>query len=665
MIAHRQILIGIDTGGTYTDAVALDAAAHTVIATAKSLTTKGDLAVGVTQSLVSVLNKLPAGLGSKDVAMVSVSTTLATNAVVEGHGSPVAMFLIGFDDGMVERTGLHKAFPAMPVVRIQGGHTHTGAEVARLDLSSLEREALALRDKVSAFAVASAFAVRNPRHELLARDAIHAATGKPVTTSRELTSALDAPRRALTAALNARLISRISLLVAAVKQAMSELGIVAPLMVVRGDGTLAVADDVATHPIETVLSGPAASMIGAKWLSRIDNFMLSDIGGTTTDVGMLIDGRPRVAEQGAEVGGWRTMVQAIDVRTIGLGGDSHVQVQMNGHLKVGPQRAVPVSLLGEHFPETISMLDADLADSEFSSLHGRFVLLPFGKRQAGEQAVLAPREQELLNSVTERPKPLRKVAAAASSLRTLESLAKRGYVQLSGFTPSDAAHGLDLQSNWSKEAAFLGARAAVRLRDMRKPGDTEVLQFCRDVWSETVALSCQAILETAVGRPFKDDDVVSAVCRNGGDLGMARISMGPQVPVIAVGGPARVFYQEVERRLASPVVFVENFDVANAIGAAAGLVGQRIVVNVEGDGGGIFRVFTTAGVQEFTSGAKALEHAKVEAKRRAIEEARQLGASEPEVSISVKASYLPDAVGDDGLLKAEIVAEAVGSAVKS
>src|SRR6185312_6784021 len=159
----------------------------------------------------------------------------------------------------------------------------------------------------------------------------------------ELSSSLDAPRRALTAALNARLISRISLLIEAVGRAMASLNIVCPLMIVKGDGTLALAETVAKRPIETVLSGPAASLVGARWLSGLDDFIMSDMGGTTTDLGMLIAGRPKVTDKGAELGGWRTMVKAIEVKTIGLGGDSEITIGADGSLIVGPQRVIPVS----------------------------------------------------------------------------------------------------------------------------------------------------------------------------------------------------------------------------------------------------------------------------------------------------------------------------------
>jgi N-methylhydantoinase A/oxoprolinase/acetone carboxylase beta subunit len=375
---QHSILIGIDTGGTYTDAAIIDQSQHRILASAKSLTTKGDLSIGVASAMRDALSLCAKDIDLSFIKMVSVSTTLATNAVVEGHGSAVGAILVGFDDGMVEKTGIAKAFPGMPIFRLQGGHDHNGEEREALDLTNLQSVLGDVSKQVSAFAVASTFAVRNPAHENKIREVIASLTDIPTTLSSEISSSLDAPRRALTAILNARLISRITQLVGAVRKAMTDIGIDCPLMIVKGDGSLANADAVAARPIETVLSGPAASVIGAKWLSGLDDFIMSDMGGTTTDIGILESGRPRVAEQGAEVGGWRTMVRAIDVKTIGLGGDSEVHIGLNGEVTVGPQRAVPISLLGQRFPEIIAVLESQLADNEGGSLNGRFVLLPFG-----------------------------------------------------------------------------------------------------------------------------------------------------------------------------------------------------------------------------------------------------------------------------------------------
>ncbi len=660
MSATHNFLVGIDTGGTYTDAVIIDRDTHRIIASAKALTTKGDLSIGVKEALLEVMQVLPLTASASDISLVSVSTTLATNAVVEGHGSPVGVFLIGFDAQMVLRTGIAKAFPNVPLFCVAGGHDHNGELARTLDVAALERETKAMDGMVSAFAVASAFAVRNPAHELAARDIITRICGKPVTLSTELTSSLDAPRRALTAVLNARLISRISMLIDAVARATRELKISCPLMVVKGDGSLARAENVALRPIETVLSGPAASLVGAKWLSGLNDFIMSDIGGTTTDIGILQNGRPRVAEEGAEVGGWRTMVRAIDVTTIGLGGDSEVNISLDGTMQIGPQRIVPVSLIGQRFPEVIAMLDADLADIEGGSLHGRFVVAPFGKSSTADLSGLTPREIEVLALVTDRPKPLRKVAVSSGAQRALGSLRKKGLVQLCGFTPSDAAHVLNHQANWSRPAALRAAQLALRFREMKLGNEEQVEFFCREVWSETVRLSSRAVLQAALGVPVENNILIDGVCRGKPELGLGRISVSPTVPIVAVGGPAKIYYGEVAKRLECEVVFTRNFEVANAVGAAAGVVALKVIITVEGDGNGAFRVHGGHVTGMFGSGAEALLFAQATASEQAERMARELGAINPEVTVHTQKFMLPDALNDNGLLKAEIVAEAIG-----
>ena len=659
--SSTSYLIGVDTGGTYTDAAVSEAHGPRVVARAKAITTKGDLAIGVTEAITRAVAQLPQGLHARDIQLVSVSTTLATNAVVEGHGSSVGVVLIGFDAQMVERTGIARAFPGLPVEVIAGGHDHNGDAPVPLDLAALDVALERMAPRVDAFAVASTFAVRNAAHEHAARDAIVARTGKPVTLSTELSSNLDAPRRALTAALNARLIARVTMLIEAVNRSMLQLDIHCPLMIVKGDGSLALAESVATRPIETVLSGPAASLVGAQWLSGLQSFIMSDMGGTTTDLGILLDGRPKVTEQGAEVGGWRTMVRAIDVRTVGLGGDSEIHLGPNGKLTVGPQRIVPVSLIGSLYPEVVAMLEADLADVDGGgSMHGRFVLLPFGARAGATSMELTAREREVLQLVTERPQPMRRLAASLSAQRAIASLKRRGLLQVGGFTPSDAAHVLGLQDNWSAPAARLAAQLGCRLREMKFPTPERTEQYARDVWSETVRLSARTILDTAFGEHLREDKLLHAVCAGDGTLGLARITITPSLPVVAVGGPVRVYYGEVGRRLGCEVVFPEHCDVANAVGAATGVVAQTVTVRVDGDGSGLFMLHSTLGTRQFTDPAAAIEAATVLARQSARDAVIAMGAADPQVRVMVTKQLLPNAMSDTGLLEAVVVAEAVG-----
>ncbi|MEH6360161.1 MAG: hydantoinase/oxoprolinase family protein, partial [Amylibacter sp.] len=369
------LLLGVDTGGTYTDAV-LIADDDCVVASAKALTTRHDLAVGVGSAIDAVLAE--SGASTADIAMVSLSTTLATNALVEGQGGRVGLVFIGFSKRDLARQGLEEALKGDPVIILAGGHDHTGGEAGVLDEVSLRAELAVHGKTVSGFAVASQFATRNPAHELRVRDIIRDMTGKPVSCSHDLSAKLNGPKRAMTALLNARLIGMIDHLISAVEGLLVAKSIDAPFMVVRGDGALISADQARVSPIETILSGPAASIVGARWLTEERDAIVSDIGGTTTDVAVLRDGRPIIDPLGARVGEFRTMVEAVAMRTTGLGGDSQVHITTSGlaaAVTLGPRRVMPVSLLAMDWADVVhGALDAQLASSTIGEFDGRFVL---------------------------------------------------------------------------------------------------------------------------------------------------------------------------------------------------------------------------------------------------------------------------------------------------
>jgi N-methylhydantoinase A/oxoprolinase/acetone carboxylase beta subunit len=665
-------LLGVDTGGTYTDAAILRTDTRTVVATAKALTTKGDLAVGVTEAISLAVAKLPGTIHPEDIALVSVSTTLATNAVVEGHGGAVAAVLIGFDADMVARTGIAKAFPDLPILCVPGGHDHNGNELCALDTLALL--AAAERLPVEAFAVASQFAVRNPAHELAAASVLEN-LGRPVTLSSELSAALDAPRRALTAVLNARLVARISGLVSAVQKSMAELGIDCPLMVVRGDGTLASASTVALRPIETVLSGPAASMVGAAWLSGLSDFILSDMGGTTTDLGLFVDGRPRTAPDGAEVGGWRTTVRAIDVTTVGLGGDSEVLIGTRMDVSLAPQRVMPLSLLAAKFPKVLTTLASDLADPEVSSLHGKFLVLPFGasasidpqlqnasvaRQNSDDAEFLGVREKEILALVATGPISARQVLKASGGARTVAKLVKSGKLGLAALTPSDAAHVLGLQNNWSAEGAYLGAAISARLQTMRSPSEDTVKSLCHSIWDATVSRSAEEVAVVALGPQARSNPLVACVAAGNTTMGLANIRIAPTVALVAVGGPVQVFYPEVGRRLGCEVVFPAHCEVANAVGAATGVVARSAQATIELNDGGGFVVHGPLGVHQVQNGPAALTLAAQLANDQAIALALRSGASAPTLRTSVTKHHLPGSTDDNLLFSALIISEAVG-----
>ncbi|HBR42678.1 MAG TPA: hydantoinase, partial [Sulfitobacter pontiacus] len=224
------LLLGVDTGGTYTDAV-LIRDETTVIASAKALTTRADLAIGVGQAVRRVL--AAADVSAGQVAMASLSTTLATNALVEGQGGRVALIYVGFKKRDLETHGLAGALNGDPYLILGGGHDHAGAERAPLDEAALISFLTEQREQVSGFAVASQFATRNPAHEQRVADLVTQVTGRPVSASHQLSAKLNGPKRALTAVLNARLIGMIDRLIGRAEDVLTDIGVAAPLMVVR------------------------------------------------------------------------------------------------------------------------------------------------------------------------------------------------------------------------------------------------------------------------------------------------------------------------------------------------------------------------------------------------------------------------------------------------
>ncbi len=662
-----EIWIGLDTGGTYTDAVALDGERR-VIASAKALTTHWDLSIGLGAAIHAVLQALPAGTERSQISLVSVSTTLATNAVVENRFSPICTLLIGFDDKMVERSGLRREGGGV-IVRVRGGHDATGEQAEPLDEAAILQAVREFGSQVEAFAVAAMFSVRNPAHERRTHDLVRATCDKPVTCSYELSSQLDAPKRALTAALNARLTPQIAHLLDALRQVLLQQAISAPVMMVKGDGTLMRAEVALEYPVETVLSGPAASVVGAGFLSGLADFAVSDMGGTTTDVAIVAGGRPVVRPEGAVIGGWRTMVQAIDVRTCGLGGDSEVHFDRERRLTVGPRKAMPLSLLAAQFPEVLTVL-RQLAAAEYPPPYAA----QFAFRNPGRDpgAHLDRLERRVWDALTAVPRGLGDTGRTAQGVEALRRLVDRGLATVSAFTPSDAMHVLGRQSDWNVEAARLGAAIlATEERNGRASKERETPEgLCERTYQHVVREAGRILVETALahdpGLERKNgrwgplgvllDDLVAG--RTFSQLLEARLRFA--TPLIAIGAPVRAYYPEVARRLGAQLVVPEHAAVCNAVGAVAGVVSEVCDVLVNQPAFQVFRVHDPAGSRDYSQERDALEDATRVSRELALAAAQRAGARDPHVETYVLEQRANAGTADDYLAEATVRSRATG-----
>lgn len=627
------LLLGIDTGGTYTDAVLYDedAPAPGIVAKAKALTTHHDLAIGIAGALDGVLAAGPGG----PVGLVSLSTTLATNALVEGRGGRVCLILIGFDPAAPARAGLSEALAGDPVVFVAGGHTATGARQAPLDREAL-REAVARHaSTVDAFAVVAYFGTRNPEDEEAARAIVAETCDLPVTCGHDLSAALNGPRRAVTAALNARLTGTIADLIAATEAMLAARGIAAPLMLVRGDGSLVAAAFARARPIETILSGPAASLVGAAHLTGLADAVVSDIGGTTTDIGLLGGARPAVSEDGARVGGHQTMVQAVDMATHGLGGDSEVTVDDRSagpRLVLGPRRVIPVSLLAVQHRIVREVLDRQLQALAPGAQDGRFLLPGPGRR-----VDLKPAEEALLAAIGDGPVPADTALRSRAQAGALGRLVSRGIVRVAGFTPSDAAHVLGRQSGWDREAAVQAAMLMARKREATgRPVAPSPEAFAALVNATLVRRSAEVILDAALVRdglsgPSPSQGALAQAALDG-HRGAARVSIGLALPLIGLGAAAPLYYPEIAAMLGTQAEVPAHADVANAVGAVVGRVRITRTATITQPEPGVLRAHLPDGTRDFPTVATAREGTLEALAALARAEAAEAGAAELEIS---------------------------------
>ena len=651
----ERYIIGLDTGGTFTDAAILNADSGMLIAKAKSPTTREDLSIGLSKAIESVISELDTASHQK-IERVCLSTTLATNAVVEGTGGRVGLIMIGFSPSALTRNNLATVLKNDPVIFIEGGHKTDAKPQAELDLHALDEFIAEHAGDMSALAVAGHFAVRNPEHEIKVRDYLREQTGLPVTCSHELSNALGGPKRALTALLNARLIDLLEKQIIATTEIIKKLGLIADLMVVKGDGSLLSADFSRLRPVETILSGPAASLSGAAHLVGRKDALVADIGGTTTDIAVLTDGFPKLSSQGATIGGWSTMVHAADIRTSGLGGDSEVRLidrGIKGGVILGPRRVIPLSVLATNHPQVMSWLDEQLLNPVPSSTDGRFVVPLF---QGTPPTWLTRSEHKMAQICADAGIcPIAKLAETRLALSAIDRLASYGLIAISAFTPTDASMILGRMTSYDIDAAIKGGELMARQRcgsGMAQAVDANY--FANMVLERLTAQTGMALLDSAfayegLGEKVASDNSIieklitdRSIAIHGRDTAdtptdetsLVSTALTINKPLIALGASAHCYYPDIAKAMGAELIVPTDADVAGAVGAAAGLIRQSCEITITQPADGIFRVHLIDGPLDFKIMETALKHAEDCAGKDAITKAELAGAKN--ITLSTK-----------------------------
>lgn len=660
--------LGIDTGGTYTDAVLMADADQQVVAKSKSLTTRHNLVEGIGDAISRTID----GHDANEISLVSLSTTLATNSIVEGHGARASLILIGYQQSQLQLANLHEASQEMSVVFIDGGHDAGGHEKTPLDVAALQEYLQCIEKSVSAVAVSSMFSVRNPAHEVTARDLVRKVTGLPVSCGHELSASLDAPRRALTALINARLIPLIKDLIESTQSTLVSNNISAPLMVVRGDGTLVSAEFAGNSPVETILSGPAASVVGAQFLARHDRMLVSDIGGTTTDVAMIKNSQPQLSKEGASVNGWRTMVEAVQIETHGLGGDSEIQYDRKQRaFSIGPHKVMPLCILASQYPQVVEDLTAFVEEPWTKTNMARFIVL---RRTPDESSRLTAQQQALVDEVTVRPQSMQSVFAERHFSLALKRLIETGVLTIAGFTPTDAAHVCGWYDHWDAAASVLGATLLSRYSKFNLGREWESPQaYSESMLAQVSRESALCMLSSAInesnsrfGVPLHPkerallEQMFNSTTNSDSD-GILGMNAQLSIPVVGIGAPAHSFYPPIADFLSAEVIVPQHAEVANAIGAVVGVVKQSVQLTISPLSAKRVIVHAPQEQREFDDLEPAALWATELATTLVLEKARRAGGKQLQVDID-RSDNIVEQQGQRTFFESTIVATATGRA---
>jgi N-methylhydantoinase A/oxoprolinase/acetone carboxylase beta subunit len=670
-----RIGIGIDTGGTYTDAVAFDFETRAVLAKGKARTTKEDLARGI----CAVLSELSGDL-RKQAEFVALSTTLATNACVEGKGGRAKLVLMGTTEQVLRRIGAAKKYGLREgdVLCLDTKGSFDGSVVDMPDWGALIDEHHAWFDEAQAICLCEANAARNGAVvERAGKEALKSRYDVPFVMGCELSSDLNMMARGATALLNGRLLPVVESFLHAAAAALAQAGIDAPMMIVRSDGSLMGSDLAADRPVETILSGPAASVHGSHELASLSNGLIIDMGGTTTDISLVEGGAP-VMTSGIRIGDWLTQTKGVFIETFGLGGDSAVRLK-DSRLVISPQRVEPISAVAERWPGVVEKLRG-LVDSGLRSSRP-FNELLYLVHNPSDLTRYSREERHLIKTLQEGPCLLGERDRVDIYTLDCARLEAEGIVMRAGLTPTDIMQVTGDFRRYDTEAAELTIRYVAESMGTGFPRLSQE-RFCDAVYDlvefKLYANVVRILLSNRYPKAFGDgmpqgfDEVLREEwkrARRG--TGDALFDMNFSTPgrLIGIGAPTHIFLPTVAQALGAECVIPEHAEVANAVGAVVAGVSATRAVEVEprNTPAGIdgYLVHAEEGTRLFTADEledaynDALAFAQREAARQAEAEARRRGAvGELAYEVSSKVSQSYAASGDDIYLGTSVVATA-------
>lgn len=655
--------IGIDTGGTYTDAVIYDFTNQEILACAKALTTREDLSVGIG----GALDGLPKEYLQK-AQLVSLSTTLATNACVENKGGRARLLLMGIEKKVIDWVGGDYGLSDNGELFFYDIKKDGNGSVIEPDFDELLNGTANWLQDADSLGIVELYAMKNGAvYEKKAKQAFSRRYDFPLICGHELFSELNSVQRGASTLLNAKLLPVIREFLAAVKASLKARGVDAPLVIVRSDSSLMSEEFSMLRPVETILCGPAASVLGGLKLTGEKDSVIIDMGGTTTDISLVKNGKPVKVKDGVSIGKWKTFVKGIFIDTFGLGGDSAIRL-VDGRLSLDTRRVTPICVAAQVWPSITQELRRLIASGNRHlsfPLHEFFYLI----KAMPDRGNYSEREIALCDVLKDGPLPIGKAAEAIGlDLYTLDTqrLEKEGVLMRCGLTPTDIMHIKGDFNRYDTVAPALAATFLIRSLGLSddQESDTKaaLMDFCESVYDmvkkkmycNIVRILLQDEYESlrADGIGLQLEDLISQSWEaSKSPRGFTSVDFSTKAVLVGIGAPTHIFLPDVAKALHTVCRIPEYAGVANAVGAIVGNVNATAVIEIAPSyGPGGITGYTVFG-RDKSIAVKELDEAvciaRAEAQSAAASEARRRGV---QGNIDVKTEVF----GNVGVIKGNV-----------
>ena len=564
----------------------------------------------------------------------------------------------------MHRDRITKNYSAQKNIQVSGQMSIRGIVVEDIDEAEVKEALMEMKGAISALAVSGYASVRNPAHELRIKEIAGEILGVPVVCGHELTSVLGYDERTVTAVLNASLMPEIADLVKEIKRILVEMHIQTKVMIVKGDGSLMSSDFAEMRPIDTVMSGPAASVIGAATMTDNQNAIVVDIGGTTTDIAGIHSGSVSVKEEGAIVGGWQTRARAVYMQTHGLGGDSYLQLAGDYGIRFGPKRVMPICAAAERYPYLSEELENVLGEPSFPD----YELYPYDCYCLMKQpcsADLGPVDELILNELSAGAHTAYylgdKVGKHPRHIR-FKRLVQDGYIQKISLTPTDLLHATGEYIRWDAGASRKAIEVAAASAEEIRLTSEKFIVKAKELFVRQLAFCmAKSVITFDDGQNDNVDLFLRKAIYEEPDSRL-KLDLTCSVPVIGLGAPAAAWLPKACQILHSELILAENYEVANALGAAAAEI--RIMMEVlirfyptEHN----FMVYYRGGCKSFFDLKDALGFARATARTSCEKIAHKEKLEEYDISMEEESSWIGnDHEMDTNLTEYKIMATLIG-----